>query len=219
MLNRPSIFTLALAGAGLFIYMQPDVLNGHGQGAARAMHAVQSTVASMAPSAPYGLTVPMAQTALTLLAQNAAPEAPTGTPDDRHAKLDERERALERREALLKAAEQRLAEKISELKLLQSQIERQPVPTSQTRPSEQQEREEQLRRLARVYEDMKPREAAKIFEQMEQELLTDVAQRMKAFKLSPVLGAMDAKKANQLTVELAKRAPAPRRVPPQGLGG
>ena len=218
MLNRPSIFTLALAGVGLFIYMQPDVLKGHGKGAAQATQAVQSTVAAMAPSAPYNPTLPSMQTALTLLAQNAAPEILSGNQDSRNAKLEERERALERREALVKAAEQRLAEKINELKLLQAGIERQAVQANQTKPGDQ-ERDEQLRRLARVYEDMRPREAAKLFEQMEQGLLLDVAGRMKTFKLAPVLAAMDAKKANQLTAELAKRKPAPRPAPSQGIGG
>lgn len=220
MLNRPSIFTLALAGIGFFIYMQPDVLKGQSKDAAQA---TPSALASMAPSVPYNLNLPTMQAAMTLLAQNAAPEVLTGNPDDRRAKLDERERALDKREALLKAAEQRLAEKINELKLLQASIERhsaanQAQPASQAKPADQ-DREEQLRRLARVYEDMKPREAAKIFEQMDQNLALDVAQRMKSFKLSPVLAVIEPKKATQFTAELAKRKPVPRPAPPQGIGG
>jgi len=216
MLNRPSIFTLAAAAVGFVIWLQPDILNGRTAkgGAGEPARLDAGRILAAMPPLPSAETV---QNAARLVAQ-AAPEILHGQPAqaDRAQRLEEREKALERREALLKAAEQRLADKINELKLLQSSLDRPAKPgETAARPAEG-DREEQLRRLARVYEDMRPREAARIFEQMDQALLLDVAGRMKSFKLAPVLGAMEPKKANQLTAELAKRKPAPRPVSAAG---
>lgn len=217
MLNRPSIFTLAAAAVGFVIWLQPDILNGRtakGEAGGPARLDAGRVLAAMPPM-PSTETV---GTAARLLAQMTAPET-APAPADRAQRLEEREKALERREALLKAAEQRLADKINELKLLQSSPERPAKPGETAAKPTDGEREEQLKRLARVYEDMRPREAARIFEQMDQALLLDVAGRMKSFKLAPVLGAMEPKKANQLTAELAKRKPAPRPAPAAGTSG
>jgi flagellar motility protein MotE (MotC chaperone) len=219
MLNRPSIFTLAAAAVGFVIWLQPDILNGRaakGEAGGPARLDAGRILAAM-PPLPSTETV---GTAARLVAQ-AVPDVLHGQPvqADRAQRLEEREKALERREALLKAAEQRLADKINELKLLQSSPERPAKPGETAAKPTDGEREEQLKRLARVYEDMRPREAARIFEQMDQALLLDVAGRMKSFKLAPVLGAMEPKKANQLTAELAKRKPAPRPAPAAGTSG
>ena len=214
MLFRPSIFTLAAVAVGAIIWLKPDILNGRAaaDGNNNALHMKASQLAAAMPPLPSSETM---QTAMRLVAQAAAPDA---TADK--GKLDEREKSLERREALLKAAEQRLTDKINELKLLQTSIDK---PAAAAKPVDakptDQDREEQLRRLVRVYEDMRPKEAARIFEAMEQGLLLDVAGRMKTFKLAPVMAAMEPKKATQLTAELAKRKPAPRPATPTGIGG
>jgi flagellar motility protein MotE (MotC chaperone) len=221
MLNRPSIFTLAAAALGFVVWLQPDILNGRaGKGeAGEPARTDASRLLAAMPPLPSAETVgAAARMVAQLTTPETAPKADQGQAE-RTQRLEERERALERREALLKAAEQRLADKINELKLLQSSLDRPAKPGEAAAKPADAEREEQLRRLARVYEDMRPREAARIFEQMDQALLIDVAGRMKPFKLAPVLGAMDPKKANQLTAELAKRRPAPRPVSTQGAGG
>jgi flagellar motility protein MotE (MotC chaperone) len=220
MLNRPSIFTLAAVAVGAVIWLQPDILNGRAADAGgenklhvKAAQLASAQIPAVMPPLPSAET---AGTAMRLLAQAAAPA-------DAKQKLEEREKSLERREALLKAAEQRLNEKINELKLLQTSLDKPAAKPVETKPAEarptEQDREEQLRRLARVYEDMRPREAARIFETMDQNLALDVAGRMKPFKLAPVMAAMEPKKATQLTAELAKRKPAPKPVTPAGLGG
>ena len=117
---------------------------------------------------------------------------------ERRRQLDDRERAVDQREAMLKAAEQRIAEKINELKAIQAKLEG-------SLKKQDNEREEQLKRLVKVYENMKPKEAARIFEQLEDGVLIDVAERMKEVKLAPVLAGMEPKKATQITSELAKR--------------
>lgn len=215
MLTRPSIFTLAAVAVGFVIWLQPDILNGRATkaGGDNVLHAKASQLAAAMPPLPSAEAM---HTAVRLVAQAAAPEA---APDEKRNRLDEREKALERREALLKAAEQRLTDKINELKLLQTSLDRPAAAKpSDAKPSDQ-DREEQLRRLARVYENMRPREAARIFEAMDHGLLLDVAGRMNAFKLAPVMAAMEPKKATLLTADLAKRKPAPRPAPAQGIGG
>ncbi|MCC7045342.1 MAG: hypothetical protein IT562_01395 [Alphaproteobacteria bacterium] len=117
---------------------------------------------------------------------------------DRRRQLDDRERAVEQREAMLKAAEQRITEKVNELKAIQAKLEG-------ALKKQDSEREEQLRRLVKVYENMKPKEAARIFEQLDDGVLIDVAERMKEVKLAPVLAGMEPKKATLVTTELAKR--------------
>lgn len=117
---------------------------------------------------------------------------------ERRRQLDERERTVEQREALLKAAEQRISEKVNELKAIQAKLEA-------SLKKQESEREEQLRRLVKVYENMKPKEAARIFEQLDDNVLIDVAERMKEVKLAPVLASMEPKRATLVTTELSKR--------------
>lgn len=123
---------------------------------------------------------------------------------ERRRQLDERERAIEQREALMKAAEQRITEKVNELKAVQAKLEA-------SLKQQETERDEQLKKLVKVYENMKPKDAARIFEQLEEGVLIDVAERMKEVKLAPVLASMEPKKATTLTQELSKRREIPKR--------
>lgn len=122
---------------------------------------------------------------------------------ERRKQLDERERTIEQREALMKAAEQRIAEKVSELKAVQAKLETMVKKTEV-------EKDDQLKRLVKIYETMKPKEAARIFEQLDDAVLLDVAERMKEVKLAPVLASMEPKRATTVTVELAKRRESTR---------
>lgn len=120
----------------------------------------------------------------------------------RRETLAERARELDLREALLKAAEQRVDEKIARLSELETQIE------ALLRRHDAQE-EQQIASLVKVYEAMKPRDAARIFDQLDLEILLAVAERMRAAKMAAVMAEMDAARAKTLTVELATR----RRLP------
>jgi flagellar motility protein MotE (MotC chaperone) len=115
--------------------------------------------------------------------------------------LDKRAAALDRREALLTATEQRMDEKLAELKAVQAQIE---AGLQQQKDAQ----DAQYKSLVKTYETMKPKDAARIFDTLEMDVLIEVAQRMKERSLAPVLAAMDATKAQAVTVELAaRRAP------------
>ncbi|QEX18243.1 hypothetical protein FRZ44_35480 [Hypericibacter terrae] len=119
----------------------------------------------------------------------------------RRDELDKRAAALDQREALLTATEQRMDQKLAELKAVQTQIE---SGLQQQKDAQ----DAQYKSLVKTYETMKPKDAARIFDSLEMAVLIEVTQRMKEAKLAPVLAAMDATKAQAVTVELAaRRAP------------
>jgi flagellar motility protein MotE (MotC chaperone) len=128
---------------------------------------------------------------------------------ERRTLLDAREREFERREALLKAAEDQIDRKVSEMKTLQSTIE------GLLRQYNDQE-DNKMRSLVKIYENMKPKEAAKIFEQLDMSILLEVVERMKEQKVAPIMAEMDPSKAKAMTAELAQRRQIPM---PKGSSG
>ena len=123
----------------------------------------------------------------------------------RREALAARDAELDMREKLLSVAEKRVDERIAELKKLEAKI------NALVRQRDEEE-EKNLRSLVKVYENMKPKDAARIFEKLELDTLLGVVERMKEAKLAPVLAEMDASRAQQLTVELAKgrQLPGPK---------
>ncbi len=120
----------------------------------------------------------------------------------RRGELERRARDLEMRENLLEAAERRIDEKITELRQIEDNI--------QNMLERNDEKEEaQLKKLVKVYENMKPKDAARIFNQLEMDILLKVARRMRETKIAPVLARMDPTKAKSLTVELATQRGLP----------
>ncbi|MDJ0948485.1 MAG: hypothetical protein QNJ94_06155 [Alphaproteobacteria bacterium] len=116
----------------------------------------------------------------------------------RRAALEEREKDMEMREGLLQAAEQRVEQKISELKKLREIV-------AQLIKRYEGKEQQKLAALVKIYEKMKPKDAARIFDQLEMEVLLSVMQGMKGSKVAPILAAMDSKKAREVTQELAAR--------------
>ncbi len=116
----------------------------------------------------------------------------------RRAELDERAEAFDRRELLLKAAEQRVDEKIEQLKQLQADVN-----AAMGKIDEQDE--QRIKSLVHIYENMKPKEAAQIFAQLDQKVLLQVLTRMKDLKTAAILASMDPEKARSVTVALAEK--------------
>ena len=116
---------------------------------------------------------------------------------ERRERIENREQELGRRNAMLKAAETRIDQKIGELKALQTTIE-----GLIKKYDEQQEKK--VAGLVKIYENMKPKQAAKIFEELEMDVLLMVAERINSRKLAPIMAAMNAEKAREVTVELSK---------------
>jgi len=117
----------------------------------------------------------------------------------RRTELDARASTLEMRENLLRAAEQRIDEKLKSLKAFDSKI--------QARFQQQEdEKNEQFANLVSMYENMKPKDAARIFNRLETGVLLNVASRMSPRKLAPVLSKMESASAERLTLEIARAA-------------
>lgn len=145
-------------------------------------------------AAPGGATDPLSYTDEELeLLQSLA---------KRRDELNARESDLGEREALLAATEQRIDDKLAELKLLQGTIE----ALVEQHDGEQ---EAQLKSLVKIYENMKPKDAAQIFQELELDVLLDVVDRMQERKVAPILAQMDPAKAREVTFELVQRRQLP----------
>jgi flagellar motility protein MotE (MotC chaperone) len=120
--------------------------------------------------------------------------------------LDTKSRDLELRENLLKEAEQRLEQRLGELKAIEN-------PVSGETPADS----PKLKNLVTMYEAMKPKEAARIFEKLDASVLVGIAKAMKPVKLSEILAVMNPDAAQRLTVELARGVSTDRATPPTDL--
>jgi len=116
----------------------------------------------------------------------------------RREALDQRQADQDRRELTLKAVEQRVDEKIAQLKQIQAQVDA-AIGKSAA------EDDERIKSLVHIYENMKPKDAATIFEGMEMPALLQLLTRMKDLKTAPILAAMAPDKARAVTVALAQR--------------
>ena len=153
-------------------------------------------------------------------AEDAAGGGPTASEADvlerlseRRAQLEQRERDLDMREKMIQAAEKKVEERIGELKEIEARIE----ASFDTRDAQS---ERQMLDLVKMYETMKPANAAAIFNTLEQGVLIGVVSRMKPAKASPILAAMKPERAQEVTVELARRKALPDEdAPTTGPGG
>jgi len=121
----------------------------------------------------------------------------------RRAELDKRADELDGREVMLKAAEQRIAEKIESLKTMEKNI-------NDLLKKKDEENDAKIKSLVKIYETMKPADAARIFEQLDMPVLLEVVQNMKELKAAPILAAMQPQKAKAVTLALADRQQAPK---------
>jgi flagellar motility protein MotE (MotC chaperone) len=124
----------------------------------------------------------------------------------RRSQIEERERALVQREAVAAAAEKQLGDRVAELTALQSRL--------QALESGLKERDEaNWAGMVKTYEGMRPKDAAAIFNDLDKPVLTEIVDRMKPSKATPVIAAMSPEKARQLTADLAARRTRSTTVP------
>jgi hypothetical protein len=213
-LRPPRLLPLALAAmAGLAVVKLERVLGG----TAPQMAAALASVPSAAPSTPAAgpatsppaagpASRPPPPALATPLASpppiQAAPEAQAERVllenlRARRLELDRQAEELAQRELLLGAAERRMAERVNELRSLQSGLE------GEVRVRDERE-EARIRQLVRVYEAMRPRDAAAILDDLEMPILLQVIERMREAKASPVLAAMRPERARAATAELSR---------------
>lgn len=127
---------------------------------------------------------------------------------ERREMIETRERELSTREGLLQAAEGRIDRKIGELRQLEETI------NGLLKKHDDQE-QEKVAQLVRIYATMKPKEAARIFDALDMPILIAVMENMKESKSAPILASMSVEKARALTEELTNR----RRLPAVGSEG
>jgi flagellar motility protein MotE (MotC chaperone) len=120
----------------------------------------------------------------------------------RRAALDARAKSLDMQANLLHAAEQRVDAKIADLKSLRSQIQGLLGKRDAAEKA-------QVYALVKVYSAMKPRDAARIFNTLDEQVLLDVARKMKPDALAAIMAAMQPRQAQALTVKLANRLNLP----------
>jgi flagellar motility protein MotE (MotC chaperone) len=121
---------------------------------------------------------------------------------ERREIIDRRERELEQKEGLVRAAEQRLDEKIAQMRQLESQLQGLVQQYDVKKKSE-------IEQLVRIYTAMKPKDAARIFDNLDMSILVGVVTNMKESKVAPILSLMNPDKAKELTEELSTRRQLP----------
>lgn len=120
----------------------------------------------------------------------------------RRALLDERERSLQEKTAILQAAEMRVDQKLKAMEKLRGELQ-----AMLGQLDEQQQT--QIDNLVKTYEAMKPKEAARIMQTLELPVLLGMMRQMKPAKIAPILAEMDAPKAKEITLTLAKHHQLP----------
>ena len=120
----------------------------------------------------------------------------------RRAALDRREQDMAQKSALLQAAEIRVDKKVKQMEGLRAQLQ-----GMLTQLDEQQQA--QITNLVKIYETMKPKDAARILQTLEMPVLLGVMQQMKPARSAPILAEMDALKAKDITLTLAKQHELP----------
>lgn len=125
---------------------------------------------------------------------------------ERRQELEDRASELDLRESLLKAAEQRVEQRIGELRELEARV------TGADR-QRREEDEQRLKNLVAMYADMKPKDAARIFNGLDMSILVRVTSLMNARQMSGVMAAMNPEVAQRLTVELSRESADPIALP------
>jgi len=120
----------------------------------------------------------------------------------RRIELDARGEALQTQDGLMLAAEQRLSERVAELRALETHV-------NDLLGQLDEAQEERLTALVDVYQRMRAKDAATVFDGLEDDVLVQVASRMRRPNLAEVMGRMEPARARQLTQLLADRARPP----------
>ena len=125
---------------------------------------------------------------------------------ERRMEIEAQAREQEIRDGLLKAAEQKLEGRVSELKDFEAKV-------STSVQSKQDADASRFKSLVAMYENMKAKDAAKIFDRLDIAILVQVTSQINARKMSDILSQMSPEAAERLTVELANRAMSGEKAP------
>ncbi|MBX3430204.1 MAG: hypothetical protein KF779_11550 [Hyphomonadaceae bacterium] len=120
----------------------------------------------------------------------------------RRQELDARGEAIETQDGLMLAAEQRLNERLAELRTLETHV-------NDLLGQLDEAQEQRLHSLVDVYTRMRAKDAAAVFDGLDDDVLVQVASRMREANLAEVMGRMEPTRARALTQMLADRARPP----------
>jgi flagellar motility protein MotE (MotC chaperone) len=116
----------------------------------------------------------------------------------RRAELDAREKQMATQEQLIAAAESKLDGRIKQLGDLKTQVQALLDQANKTG-------DDDVARMVKVYESMKPKDAAKVMETLKDDVRLPIASKMKERNLAAMLAQMQPDKARDLTEKLAQR--------------
>lgn len=125
---------------------------------------------------------------------------------ERRKTLDARAAEIDTKTELLTAAEKRVDERVAELKRLEASVQSLlgQLDAQQT---------ERIMALVNVYQKMRAKDAAAVFDGLDDDVLLEVAARMKQANLAEIMGLMRPERARQLTRMLADQKKLPEMKP------
>lgn len=116
---------------------------------------------------------------------------------ERRTQLEQREKELALKETVLAATEDRINDKIRDMKQLKVDVDKVLLLYNDKQEGE-------IKGLVKIYEAMKPVDAAAIFNELEMPILLEVIDKMSERKVAPILAGMNPKRARDVTQELAE---------------
>ncbi|MDZ4692155.1 hypothetical protein [Terricaulis sp.] len=169
-----------------------------GEHASSEPHAATATGAAAAPAANQCAAPTLAE----LAGLSAAEVQVLQALSERREQLDARGEQYETQDELMLAAERRLDERLTELRRLETHV-------NDLLGQLDEAQEQRLASLVDVYQRMRAKDAATVFDGLDDDVLVQVASRMRQANLAEVMGRMDPERARTLTRLLADRARPP----------
>ena len=116
----------------------------------------------------------------------------------REARIEEKEKAIRDRMHALRIADEQVTEKLAQLTDAETQL-RETISVAETAA------EDDLDRLTRVYETMKPKQAAALFEEMDPNFAAGFLGRMRPEAAAAIMAGLSPEAAHLYSVVLAGR--------------
>lgn len=119
--------------------------------------------------------------------------------------LETKEMELKEREARLREMEQEIENRLKELIAVQDKIKQAQQEIQAFREEREQARNAQVQALAKIYGNMKPKEASQLLETLDEPLAVKVIGLMSPDQVAKILASMETKKAAKLSRALTAR--------------
>lgn len=119
--------------------------------------------------------------------------------------LETKEMELREREARLREMEQEIENRLKELIAVQDKIKQAQQEIQAFREEREQARNAQVQALAKIYGNMKPKEASQLLETLDEPLAVKVIGLMSPDQVAKILASMETKKAAKLSRALTGR--------------